>query len=374
MLEKLTQKQEQKMIEVKNYWLDYIFSCKNLINKEQAKISIDWLYKFCGLKKPIIIFLESPLSCQYAITYLNEMIKSIPLNEKKMAQVRDQVWAQVGVQVRAQVGDQVGDQVWDQVGDQVWAQVRDQVRAQVGDQVGDQVWDQVGDQYKSFSAYGNITDYSWISFFDFFHEIGILKHKDFIEFKRILSSGFYDMIQLNGFCIVSNLPDSIKRDDQNRLHSESSSAISFRDGYELCFWHGVSIPKEWIMNKKSISKNTILSENNAEKRRCIQEIIGSRKYAELLNVEVIDSDIDDKGFPIKLFRTKEKDNILNEFIYFLNVICPSTEREYYLCVPEFKNVWEAKAWTFKNQKIESRHGDIGLLNLKQEFSKPIYES
>ena len=39
------------MKEVKQYWLDYIFSCKNSINKEQAKVQIEWLYKFCGLEE-----------------------------------------------------------------------------------------------------------------------------------------------------------------------------------------------------------------------------------------------------------------------------------------------------------------------------------
>ena len=77
---------------------------------------------------------------------------------------------------------------------------------------------------------------------------------------------------------------------------------------------------------------------------------------------------------MKLYKTEEKDNIINDYIYYLNVICPSTKREYYLCVPECKNVWEAKSWTFQNKKIEIRHGDVGLLNLKKEFNQPIYES
>jgi len=88
----------------------------------------------------------------------------------------------------------------------------------------------------------------------------------------------------------------------------------------------------------------------------------------------IDSDFDNKQLKMILYKTKEKDNIIDDYLYFLSVICPSTGRNYYLCVPGCKNVWEAKAWTFKNEKIEIRHGDVGLLNLKKEFKVPIYES
>src|SRR3990167_4308459 len=139
MIKKLTTEQEKKMIKIKNKWLDYIFSCKNSTNREQATIAIDWLYKFCGLNEPIIIYLESPLACQYAIPYLREIVKILPMDKNPLAQVWDQVGDQVWNQVWDQIRDQVGDQVWDQVRYQVW----DQVWNQVWNQVGDQVWDQV---------------------------------------------------------------------------------------------------------------------------------------------------------------------------------------------------------------------------------------
>jgi hypothetical protein len=55
---------------------------------------------------------------------------------------------------------------------------------------------------------------------------------------------------------------------------------------------------------------------------------------------------------------------------------PSTGRKYILYPPNQKsrNVWQAKASTFKNQPIQIRHGDVGLLNLNKKFSKPIVET
>ena len=317
MLEELSIEQEAKMLEVRDFWKDYIFSCKNSINKEQAKIGIDFIYRLAKLKQPKIIYVDSPMGCQIANMYLKGYLKVLKQ------------------QLPASVGDSVRDSVWDSV--------RASVRA----------------SYEDFASYGNISDYGWVSFYDFFTQIGVLDNEEYNKFKNILLSGIYDMIQLDGFCIVSNMPDRVERDEQGRLHSETTSSIHFRDGYEQYYWHGVFIPKEWVMNKKSITKEVFLSETNAEKRRCLQEIIGNEKLIEIMEVEIIDEDfeetrpndnVESSKHPLTLYRTKEKDSLLDDFIYFLNVIDPSTGRKYYICVPECKNVWDAKAWTFQIKK------------------------
>jgi len=226
------------------------------------------------------------------------------------------------------------------------------------------------------SNYGNLSDYGWTCFYDFISNELLPKYnlKLWNKWKELIESNIYDMIQLDGLCIVMVMPNKVNIDDRKRIHSESECAVSWKDGYEVFAWHGIIISKNWILNKSKITKKTIINEENAEKRRCLQEILGTKKYAELLNIEIIDKDIDQFKYPIELYRTKEKDSLIDEFIYFLHVICPSTQREYYLCIPECKNVWEAKSWTFKNEKIEIRHGDCAFVNLKKEFNQPIFES
>jgi len=147
------------------------------------------------------------------------------------------------------------------------------------------------------------------------------------------------------------MPEKIERDERNRLHCATQSAIRWDDGYELFYWHGRVVPKEWILDKASINRETIITETNAELRRCLQEILGSEKFASLLDIVEIDSDIDPCGNPQQLFRTKEKDTLLDEYLYFARVICPSTNRVYFLCVPEFSNIWDAVAWTFGKNKL-----------------------
>jgi hypothetical protein len=189
----------------------------------------------------------------------------------------------------------------------------------------------------------------------------------------LLESGIYELYPFEGVCVVCSKP-KVTQDENNRLHNETGPAVMFKDNFEMYFWRGVNVPKNWIMDKNSITKETIDGEKNAEKRRCIQEIIGHKRYAELLNIEEIDSDTDDQGNLMSLWRTKEKDELLQDFIYYYKGICPSTAREYVLCVPKVGNVWEAKAWTFKNEKIQARHGDVGLLNVEETFEKPTSET
>lgn len=156
------------------------------------------------------------------------------------------------------------------------------------------------------------------------------------------------------------------------MHNENGPAITFEDGYKLYFWHGINVKKEWIEDKSSITKEVFMKEDNAEVRRCIQEILGN-DFIKILDVELIDEGVD-CGHPIRLFKTKEEDKIANQFIYFLNVTCPSTGREYYHCVRENTSALDAKKSMWGGKGIEIRHGDVGLLNVKKEYDTPLHEA
>ncbi|MBV7534079.1 DUF6745 domain-containing protein [Chitinophaga sp. sic0106] len=335
-LERLTNEQEQKMLQVRDFWLNYIFSCKTAINKDAAKIGIDWLYNSIGKKSPVVIYVDSPMGCQYAVAYLKEIIKVIGVNsstDQVRAQVRAQVVAQVWAQVVAQVGDQVRAQVWDQVRDQVRAQVVDQVGAQVVAQVGDQV----GVEYTSFTGYagGSIYDYGWVSFYDFFTQVGVIDHAGFNQFKSVLLSGIYDMIQLEGFCIVSSLPSKIIRNAEGRLHNPNGPAIEFADGYAQHYVNGRALPS-WIWEKAAagqITKEMFLREPNSEIKGGIYEVLGQKRMMDLLGAIEIDSctithrngDLE----TVTLLKTSELfEEIDGQPFAWVKMVCPSTGTQY----------------------------------------------
>ena len=140
----------------------------------------------------------------------------------------------------------------------------------VGDYVLDSVWASEM-KYYSFSSYGSISDYGWVSFYDFFQRIDILENKNFDQFKSLIRSGVYDMVQLKGICLVCGLPNIINRDIKGRLHSEKTSAIEFLDGYKLYFWKGTEVPEKLILDPDSVTKED-LNQANTEKRRARAEI------------------------------------------------------------------------------------------------------
>jgi len=45
------------------------------------------------------------------------------------------------------------------------------------------------------------------------------------------------------FCMVSDFPEILLKDEQNRPHCENGPSHKWRDGWSLYHWHGVSIPE-----------------------------------------------------------------------------------------------------------------------------------
>jgi hypothetical protein len=168
----------------------------------------------------------------------------------------------------------------------------------------------------------------------------------------------------------------VKQDDRKRLHCVTGPAIQWRDGFSIWYYHGISVPSHWIMNKELITVEEVKEESNVEKRRVLRDLLGITKYYEILGgVNELDRDIDDQDNEMVLFESKEIDSVVNRKIQYLEVICPSTMRKYVLYPPKIcKNVWEAKASTFQDQFIQYRHGDVGLLNIEKAFDRPIHES
>ena len=143
------------------------------------------------------------------------------------------------------------------------------------------------------------------------------------------------------FCIVSDFPEILKVDDQNRSHCETGPSHRWRDGWSLYHWHGVEVPGEWIEDKASLTPEIALGWDNVEQRRAACEILGWAKILTALKAKTIDKDADPEiGELIEtLIPGSGKER-------FLRVLC-GTKREFVLPVPrEMKTALQANAWTF----------------------------
>jgi hypothetical protein len=143
------------------------------------------------------------------------------------------------------------------------------------------------------------------------------------------------------FCIVSDFPEVLKKDDQNRPHCGDGPSHRWRDGWSLYHWHGVRIPAEWIEDKKSLTAAVALGQVNAEFRRAACEILGWAAILSELNARVLDRDDDPEIGALVEVNLPE---IGRE--RFLRVRC-GTGREFAIPVPPgMKTALQAQAWTW----------------------------
>ena len=299
-LEKLTKFQEAKLEKVKNKWINFSLFGGDEINEKQAKKSIEWIYKISDLKKPKVIFLDSPLALQFAA---------------------NQVWNQVG--------NQVGNQLGNQVENQVRNQVENQVENQVSNQVSNQVWNQVRNQGLKFFDFswrelGN--DAGWVSFYDYFTEIKILKNKNFNSYLKYMKSGVFMSIFAENYAFVCRRPKSIKRNSNSALHSDNSPAIEWRDGYKLHYLNGVSFPEElWTkVISKQMPFEEILAIKNIDQRVQAMKYGNEEEFLKNTKAELLDK----SERRNELWFIPKSSGLFTIDAYFLKYTCPSTGRVY----------------------------------------------
>ena len=129
---------------------------------------------------------------------------------------------------------------------------------------------------------------SFLSFFRYVAKLDIDYTKwDYYE-KAAIHAGH--RIMHEKFCIISDRPEILKIDEQNRPHSFDGPFCRWRDGSALYSIHGIRVPM-WICEtkKEDFTKEMIVNETNADNRRCIIQKIGIEKAIELLGADVIDS-------------------------------------------------------------------------------------
>lgn len=155
------------------------------------------------------------------------------------------------------------------------------------------------------------------------------------------------------FCMVSDFPEVLKIDAENRPHCETGPSHRWRDGWSLYHWHGVSIPAEWIEDKASLTAQKALTWVNVEQRRAACEILGWHNILAALKAKVIDRDGDAEiGELVEVTIPdvgKER---------FLKVLC-GTGREFALPVPpNMKTALEAQSWTWGLDKMSFTKPEI----------------
>ncbi|HEY9815933.1 MAG TPA: hypothetical protein V6D20_09090 [Candidatus Obscuribacterales bacterium] len=120
----------------------------------------------------------------------------------------------------------------------------------------------------------NHTFYEYLAFIDFCLEVLHLKCHDLEKWfclqKIVQECGW--IFSYEDICLICNKPQIINVDSEYRLHSNEQPAIQFVDGFEVYAYHGVPIPKEYIVSGENFCKKEILISLHRHKISEILEI------------------------------------------------------------------------------------------------------
>ena len=150
--------------------------------------------------------------------------------------------------------------------------------------------------YYSPLTYSVLIDSRYMTEFEIGLQLGKIKPSDdpqvyenYLKFKWCLDHSMFFTVILDDAIITSQPPVSMSIDDNYELHNANGPSMLFPNGDATYHWHGLSLPKKYIEDKDNLTKDDIMGERNAERRRAIFELVGPDRYAELLDLRVIDS-------------------------------------------------------------------------------------
>jgi len=135
---------------------------------------------------------------------------------------------------------------------------------------------------------------AWDSFLTFFRHIAKLPldYSKYDHWEQLsLHSG--PRIIHPDFCMISDRPEVLLVDDQNRPHCDNGPFCRWRDGSAIYAWHGTFVPAKWIEQRETIEPAEILRERDVELRAAGAAIVGWARMLSVLKCKVID----DSGSP-----------------------------------------------------------------------------
>jgi len=194
-------------------------------------------------------------------------------------------------------------------------------------------------EFYQFSSYGNIGDYGWVAFYDFFDRIGVEVTENYKKFRSLINSGIYDMLQFEHVCIVSMMPVKVSVNEDGRLHNASSFAIEWSDGYGQYYINGRNMPEKIF---QGFTKMDFINETNEDIKAGMYEIIESKgegSMLEFLGAVMVDekSFVHANGYieTMQLYKTTEFFNEEEDLtgrspapLAWLKMSCPSTNQVY----------------------------------------------
>jgi len=175
------------------------------------------------------------------------------------------------------------------------------------------------------------------------------------------------------FCLVSEFPQVLKIDSQNRPHCTNGPSHRWKDGYEIYHLNGIRVPKWLVMTDAGkIDPQLALDEKNVDVQREIIRKIGAERMLKKLNAKPIDEFIDNHTNGGNRYQLMEmKIGAINrKYLYYEHASLPGV---FYAkpVPPDIKKALHARAWILSigdTKKLMRMPDDVIKENLPQYVS------
>jgi hypothetical protein len=131
---------------------------------------------------------------------------------------------------------------------------------------------------------------AWDSYLTFFRHVAKLQ-LDYGKYNswETLAMHSGPRIVHEKFCMISDRPEMLLVDEQNRPHCDTGPFCKWRDGSALYAVHGTRVPAYVVEQPDLITVEAIDQESNAEVRRVMMGQFGWPNYLQAKNARLIDS-------------------------------------------------------------------------------------
>jgi len=198
------------------------------------------------------------------------------------------------------------------------------------------------------SSYVGWSNFGWVSFYDYFTQIGVLNDVSFNRYQKLTESNVFETFEFENVVFAVQPPEYITSEN-DMPHNMSDYAIKFQDGTGYYFVDGVNIAEELFLklkNRKYTFEDFIQEENEEVKStvlRYIERRSGTEGVFDFMrdNLKEVDSFINDTSKKYLKGTTRSqkigvytlfKGKVNDISIAYVRCYCPSTDRMFFLGV------------------------------------------
>ena len=252
--------------------------------------------------------------------------------------VKTRLKATLGVQFVRHVWNSVGWRLWDvrvPVGEGIWRAAAEEIGRPLTPWFRSSVWGALSySLWLAISAYDQADDMADMQFFDAYYAPN--EARALAQFTENVSGYWCG----KSVALLVRRPTLLTVDETGRLHNAAGPCVEFPDGWTIYAWHGVCVPERVITAPDELNRDDFFGAKNVEARRLIQERMGAH-FVEEIGGRFIHAGAQGVLYEVELPEDPER------VARYIQVLDPSTGREYYLRVPPgVSTVDEVIAWTF----------------------------